>query len=366
MEITARKIQGGSKHQMACLYLRELAHQRGAMAKLPTTAELRQQLGVSIATLDGALREMEQQNVICRKHGSGIYVSPLLQRSIALICDPTYFRGASHSPFWDLLVEESERRASRKNEAFSLHFSAPTRKSGGGLQAGLLREVGEGRVQGVLSVSTSEFIMEQLGETVPLVRFGSQGRWHIKLDYGRLIEMGVAELAQQGCRRLGLWLPGFLAEFSDPAGAPARTEIEIFRAALTSQHLEFHSALVQLGSDDEHQRIVPQEQGYAIARRVFEQPQHTWPDGIVIADDMMTQGALVAMQKLGVRAGVDVKIASHANRGSTVLAGREDELTLIEFDPAEMVGAMFEMLEILMDGQTPSVSSVGIAPHRKL
>lgn len=347
-----------------CDQLTVMAQRSGAGAKLPTSRALSHSFGVSRTTLHIALERLESQSIISCKQGSGIFVADdlralTLPRSIALVCDSTFFRGASHSPFWDLLVEESERRAGLKNEAFSLHFSTSSGKSGAGLQAGLLREIGEGRVQGVLGVGTSQAVMEQLGEGVPFVTFAAPARWRVNLDYRPLIGMGVTELGRQGCRRLGLWLPGFLAGFSDPI-------IEVFQAALTARQLEFHPVLVQIGPNDENERQTLQGQGYEIARTAFEQPQGTRPDGLIVANDMMTHAALVTMQKLGVRAGQDVKIATHANRGSTVLASHENELTLLEFDPAAVVEAMFEMLESLMDGQTPPTSSVGIAPQLKL
>lgn len=78
---------------------------------------------------------------------------------------------------------------------------------------------------------------------------------------------------------------------------------------------------------------------------------------------MMTHGALLASQKLGVRVGSDVKVASHANVGSPTLLGHEEDLTLLEVNSSELVQAMFAQLESLMDGQVPTQSNVLIAPR---
>jgi DNA-binding LacI/PurR family transcriptional regulator len=53
-----------------------------------------------------------------------------------------------------------------------------------------------------------------------------------------------------------------------------------------------------------------QEQGYRIAMEVFSSARKSFPDGIVINDDLMTRRSLTALAKLRLRAGRDVKIAT--------------------------------------------------------
>lgn len=68
---------------------------------------------------------------------------------------------------------------------------------------------------------------------------------------------------------------------------------------------------------------------------------------------MMAQGALTAMEKLGVRAGRDIQVVAHSNKGSTILQGYEDDITRLEYDPHDIAVAMFEVLDTLMRGETP-------------
>src|SRR5688500_12473756 len=101
-----------TKLQETCGQLEDLAHSLGPDAKLPTVIQLRDRFGVSVATLNSALTELEAQRVIRRKHGVGIYVSPRIrQRTVCLICDPSFFRVAGASPFWNLLVDQVRQRA---------------------------------------------------------------------------------------------------------------------------------------------------------------------------------------------------------------------------------------------------------------
>jgi DNA-binding LacI/PurR family transcriptional regulator len=148
-------------------------------------------------------------------------------------------------------------------------------------------------------------------------------------------------------------------------------ELDAFKQALQKHNLAYNPEWVwQLDSLTDQVPVDAepnQEQGLRAAREVFNRKGKTStrevPDGLVIDDDMMTRGALAAFDKLGIRAGSDIKIASHTNRGSTVLTGYEDELTLIEVDPAEIVQAMFDMLEILMDGRKPASKVLSVKPQ---
>ncbi|RYG57312.1 hypothetical protein EON80_28415 [bacterium] len=58
----------------------------------------------------------------------------------------------------------------------------------------------------------------------------------------------------------------------------------------------------------------------------------------------------------------DVLIATHTNIGSQTLFGYDKSLVFLDFDPAQVAAAMFEMLETLMAGETPESSVVSIAP----
>ena len=89
-------------------------------------------------------------------------------------------------------------------------------------------------------------------------------------------------------------------------------------------------------------------------------------DGVVINDDMMTRGALVAAKKLGLTIGSDLKIATHANKGSSALSEQESALTLMELDPNDFVEAMFGMLERLMAGGELSANPVLVSPKLRV
>jgi len=352
--------------------LTTLAHGLGPGEKLPTVAQLREQLGVSVATLNTALGELEAQRIIFRKHGVGIYVSPRLHhRTICLICDPSFFQAAGTSPFWNMLIERSQHRAEAHQEQFSYHFALPNSSGDvrpAALHEGLLRELKAGCVDGMLTIGLSAkdtLWLEQ--QHVAFVAFAGSGPYVVALDSAEVVNIAVEQLAAQGCRRLAYWSavsPHRALEMpkEDSVGLLA------FKAALMRQGLPYEPALVEenlhlYDPEGKPHAITHQEQGYATACRVFADCKVASPDGIVCQDDMLLVGALSVLPKLGVTVGGDVKIATHANIGSPVLLGWEDFLTVIAYDPDEVVGEMFRLLETLMEGRIPAHNAIIVKPR---
>jgi DNA-binding LacI/PurR family transcriptional regulator len=98
------------------------------------------------------------------------------------------------------------------------------------------------------------------------------------------------------------------------------------------------------------------EQGYRAALGTWRLPRNEWPDGILVTDDLMMQGALGGMRECGVEVGRDVKVVSHANVGSPTLLGYEKDLTLLEVNPSEIVEVLFSTLDKAMNGgQAPTL-----------
>ncbi|MDQ3814043.1 MAG: GntR family transcriptional regulator [Armatimonadota bacterium] len=361
-----------TKTQALSSYLIELANKLGPEARLPTMQELCNSLGVSVVTLNRALSELEAQNIIQRKHGVGIFVSPRLnQKTIGLVYDHDIF-GTTASPFGSLLVEEARDRAARGSEKFSVYFAMPSRE-GLPVHDDLVEAIRARRLSGILFVSEQhpQAIEWLLRQNVPLVALSYKpvAPWRVAIDHAAGVRLGVQALAEQGCRRIGLWIPLGVG-IGRAEGEKSFPELDAFRQELKKHGLPFNLEWVWEHKNltdtlPAHEAETKQEQGYRAANAVFGSAgpkQKDAPDGLVIMDDMMTRGALVAFQKLRLHPGSDIKIATHTNRGSAVLHGYESDLIFIEVDPAEIVQAMFSMLETLMEGRTPPEPTVSIRP----
>jgi hypothetical protein len=241
LELPAHRV----RTQAICAALSRRASELGVGARMPTAAELCASLGASSTTLNHALNELERRGVLYRVRGVGIFVSPQSRRSVALLCEPSYFQSAGPSPFWGLLLQRAGERGRAANEVLSCHFALPSEPgeaevSGHNgvvrLHEGLRNDIENGRVSGVLAIGlggpTARWIAEQ---GVPVVVYAGEGRFLVVQDSERLIEMGVAALVAQGCRDIALM-------------TKSAAEAAAFRRALQSHGLSLHPARVQAAS----------------------------------------------------------------------------------------------------------------------
>lgn len=355
-----------TKAQDAHERLVAMAQKLGPNAKMPTVQQLRRELQVSITTLDTVLTQLEHQNIIFRKQGSGIFVSPRLsQKCVGLVCDPAFFQ-AGTSPFWQQLVESARTRATIGGEAFRFYLAIPSVTGNYPIHDDLIEDVQSRRIQGVLFVGNNEPAQEWFQENgVPSVVFAGRGQYIVRISYENLAREAAEYLYQKGCRNIALLVSGGVT-FEDHHPPLESYPADGFVPWLAEHHLPLRPELVWeanarafLGQSVPETR---QEQGYVAALEIFG-ATHNRPDSLICTDDMMLRGVLAALRKLGLRPGHDLQVISHTNRGSDLLHGEDVDVALIEVNPADIVQRMFEQLETLMDGREPAEDQIIVQPQ---
>jgi DNA-binding LacI/PurR family transcriptional regulator len=360
----SRKFGRSPKLQLLCEQIHTRATVLGPNAKLPTVVQLSAELNVSKATINSALRELEEQNIITRKHGVGLFVSSEVnQKAISLICDSSFFQSLGYSPFWDILLEKVRDRANAKNELIEFHLAQPNGVIGAPLQRRLANDIKNGQIHGIigvgLGVDATNWIESQ---RIPIVAVFGPGHHSIVYDFELGVSLGLPSLMEKGCKHIGYWQtvsprrPFLHPHYHDLLAKHFRHSIVQYGLELNENWIQLNRDLVS--GEDQQTDVTMQEQGYRSAQTVFSLPREQWPDGIIINDDLMTHGALIAFQQMGVQAGRDVQIVSHANKGSRVLNDHKVPLTLIEFNADELVETAFDMLESLIDRRASQESTI--------
>ncbi|WP_309386245.1 LacI family DNA-binding transcriptional regulator [Cerasicoccus frondis] len=324
-----------------------MAHNYGPGMKLPTAQQLAAQFGVTLTTLDRALAKLETRSVITRRQGSGIYVSNgLLDKRIGLVFGRNIFRFGS-SAFYLLLLQECERAAEIGNYQFSLFLSPKqynTPIEAGQFNPELDTALKQRKLDGLLAceINNDNYELWLANQNIPTVALAPSKHFPtVGIDSNQLIEHSVAHLAAQGCRTVGL-------------------------LGILSRHYEYFTAATQkYGIKIKQEAVIHPEDEKDPPFDVHEQLGREWiskcleccggkknlPDGMVVTDDLLARGACLQMKEYGIRIGEDLKIVSHANKGSLSLEYWEDHITIAEIDPAQMVSEMFQILDKLMDGK---------------
>ena len=358
-----------TKTQALSNHLAARARKLGPGARLPTMAQLALELGISVMTLNRALSELEAQGIVVRRQGSGTYVADdLTQSAIALVYDRDVF-GPDASPFCALLLHEATRQASEHGEQFGLYLCAPDAATP--VPPDLEEAIKSRRLSGVLFAGESNPVALRwlLDQKIPLVAlsYAPVAPFRVRIDHPQTAYLGARELARRGCKRIALWIPAGVG-IGPQSRDEGFEELREFRRALDENALAYDPDLVfgldQLSAGVPEAPVQSnREQGRVAAQTLFGAPRASWPDGVVCLDDMMTQGALAEMKRLGVEVGRDVEMATHTNRGSQLLYGLGENLILLQIDPARVAAAMSEMLEALLRGESLPAPVVSVAPE---
>ena len=352
----APKLTNRSKQETTRARLEEMARALGPGGQMPPIRQLGAALGVSLSTLNAALSDLEARNIIRRRQGSGIFAAPTLDRcSLCLICNPSSLLDFGASPFWRLMIDAARARAGTGGENFSIHFAQLANELSAEtvLHERLREDIARGTVHGVLSIGLPHSVtrwIESCG--VPVVSFAGPSNYIIRLQVLEVVTLGVAALAGQGCRALALWTPVCDRDASHTAALTA-----VFQDALAAHGLPYLPGLASpFGTGSETEPVWPHsftEQGFAAMTRLGA-TEDPGPDGIVSVDDMLTQGLLMAQAANPFAGQQAIRVATQANHGSPTLLGWQKALTRIEFDPADIIAAMFDALESLLRGEEPA------------
>lgn len=365
-----------SKPDILRAKISDLAHRLGPEARLPRVLEMCREYNVAPNTLNQALREVEESGLITRRRGAGIFVTKqtaswVKTAPLAMICRPSLVQSSGHSPFWDLLMEKIQARASLSGAHFDCYFSRED-NSQLPLSPAVIRAVEEHQIGGIFGVDLpNEAALWIMKQGVPVVNLFRAGHVTVYLDEAGIMRQTVHALLEKGCRRIALWVPIKLFESDAEAQEKLAARKDLVAQAFTKKERESLMAFNEenypwlgsgIGTRAPHTR-----QGFEIAQRVFQRPRQDWPDGIAITDDMMTHGALVALRQLKVQVGTDVQISTHINKGAPLLID-EEALIRIEIDPEEIVAVVMERMENLLRqtaDQLQNENEVIVIPARR-
>ncbi|WP_218032170.1 substrate-binding domain-containing protein [Dictyobacter kobayashii] len=359
-----RALREDTKTEELSKKLRQLAYEKGPGAKLPTVRSLCDMLGTTRVTVGEVLDLLEAENILYRKDRQGIFVSPKIHsKHLCILFDSSNLNGPTISPFWSLLwvrlEQEAQHRAALRDETYAIHVVSSLQNAQSSVEDSILKLIQRGEAHGILAIGLNTLArpwIEQL--PVPYVTFAGPGRWIVQLDGSDVGQKAAHVLVKQGCKQIGFWTYNTPLESSN--------EFNGFRQALAEHNATFYPELVQ-----QPHLISPavpslQEQGYLLALNAYGPLNRMKPDGIFIADDMMTDGALIAFEELGVKVGSDVHIVTHGNVGSPVLYGRARNMTIFDYDANDIVHAMYYLLDTLLIGQEPSEEVIWIKSSQRL
>ncbi len=335
--------------------LLELVAERGAGIKLPTMQEMCAQFDVARGTLESALRPLEQRGLLYRKHGSGIYVTDRVrQKTVGVVFGGDIF-SPGFSPFWSLLLQSVREQAGDRQLRPQAYLDISDGSGGLGGHSQLIEDLESKRVDGLMLIAP-QYEHDEAAELraygLPLVVFGGQGdgNWSVSLDWKPMLRRAGEDLAQAGCRHVGLLAP------------PARGAVleEAFRQAGADDvriddwsYETWANTISGAGTRENCAHRVT-------AQMIADRDANPLPEALISLGDTVTRGAITALLQAGLHPGRDIRIVTAENKGSPVLEPYATDITRIAIDPRECMQAALGMLETLMNGGTPPENPVRV------
>ena len=342
-----------------------LARDLGPGTRMPRTRELAQALGVTVVTLNQGLTQLERRGFLDRRPRSGIYVSPnVAQKNVGLVIGWDIFADRNDATtFYYLLLGCCTRRAALNQERFSFFLDAPAPRSGSAVQSArpasaaspgvpgaspyvhqdLADALSAGRLDGLLLTSPHGPEQEEWlrSHNIPVVNLSLSSRpGSVCVDGEELVCMGARELMQDGARTIG-FITSNGPEVAYFRNAAERLGFETKDTWISHQDT---ATAGKLTLDDMGRRAI----NSILALKSAGQPL---PKGIVVANDIVARGVLRRLDAAGVRVGLDMLVAVHANRGSAVLTPWEDRIIQCQVDPQEIADTLFAVLEVSMENR---------------
>lgn len=168
---------------------------------------------------------------------------------------------------------------------------------------------------------------------LPVPAVGYYTSYEVQTDVGAMIRQGVLELRRQGARRVAMltWLHA--------------ATVTTFRQTVRDLGLE--TCPRWIGGDFDP---TLSGSGWEAFREIWAS-QAVKPDGLLVTDDVLFQGAAQAIREMGIAVPEQLRVVAHANR--TAAAPAPFPHTRCVFDPADEARALVALLERRLAGGAP-------------
>jgi GntR family transcriptional regulator, arabinose operon transcriptional repressor len=358
LELKSLRRTGGAASAEGVTYYRRAAESlksyisRGnlqAGARLPGFCKMAESLEISKLTLDKALGQLEQEGLVKRQQGKGIFVADRLTTGeLAVVMSPSLM-GPNSSPVFKLayfaLIEEVHNL--NPNWQVKMHSGRlPESAESHAASLDLMEPDVLGRLRGVFTFHDLFDLEERLtGAGVPVVTMGSAskslGIYKVGYDHDDFLHKALEHLDDIGCRSIGLAWRGFTwpgYESEDQSDLEFAKKMELFGMQCRREWMPHCD------------NLITEQYGYDLFVNFWKQKLEK-PEAIVVVDDVLCMGVLRAITHLGLDMPRDIKLITYGNKG--VELPYHKTISRIEYDSTEQARVAAEMMMGLIQGKEP-------------
>lgn len=317
-------------------------------SRLPSEQDLARQFKVAHTTIRKAKAGLAKQGAIVSVNRRGTYVT---EDALAYRVAVLWRGGVLTNNFGYGYRIALDRLESRQSTGMRFQHIAASP------EALTNSVVAEGLVERVVSMQSSAVVltadMQELEDrlvarSIPIVVLSYAEHPSVPcvhMDTAAMCRMGLSHFEQSGCDRVAMIGP--------EEGAPAYARVHRERGWPMPWLATMPWSKLPTRKDAE-------SFGYQSFKRVWAKAGER-PVGLLVLDDIMLNGVLLAMAEEGVRSGRDLQLASHYNRDSDTFIAQS--FTRLEIDPDKYADGIESLLTTQLAGQKPEQMTIEVQPE---
>ena len=328
--------------------LRKVIETKASGAALPTIVSIKKQFKVSQPTVERAIQDLRAEGLVTSRRGSGIYVTEQAKVIHAGVVFDADILDVEFGDFYRVLVRSLQLFSGDASIMLRHYITELLEDKEHDRYSAVVHDVSNHRLDALIVLAA--YWRRPLNTTLPVIGFGylPQTTHRVHLDQAATVRQGLEALVGQGRRRIA---------FLETTIAPRReSERRALRKTASALGVTIRPEWIQpVGGYVASEAI---QSGAQAIKAIWAAPGEK-PDGLVCVDEYATRGVLNAAPELGIVPGKELKIASHASKGATVLA--EAPVTRIEFDPADVGRSMISLIGKITEGK-PTETDIFVPP----
>jgi DNA-binding LacI/PurR family transcriptional regulator len=283
--------------------------------KLASNLKLAAHWGTNETTVQRAMEPLVREGLLVRVRCVGTFVR---EREEKLTCVGVYC-GASlkEAPFIHAVNEALMDELHKAGIEMDIWIDSRPRDQRQGAWAPLLKAAENRRFQAFIGTETDTPLVQwQRKLPVPVAFMGAPTSFPNNVDHDlrQFVDISLRELARQGCRSVGFIAPR-LDVLEGCTAKSTRTlslsMLEHFTHVVVDLGLTVKNDWMRVAHQQPAEPLNQEHFGHEQFLKIWSQPEK--PEGLLIMNDTISRGALLAMREKQVRVPEDLKLVLHKN-----------------------------------------------------
>jgi DNA-binding LacI/PurR family transcriptional regulator len=336
-------ITSASKTEQLAAFLRKeiMEWNSESEGKILSSRALAKKFNTSQMVARKAFERLANEGLLESRHGSGTYIKKKTAtvKSVAILNEADISHPDT-SYFYTRTIQQLRLFFEKKKIPVKLYlgYQLPGELPLKGTHASdrFLEHIKQGVISGIIPLagfSTDEWKKTLIDSHLPIVGADPVFPNGIDFDMNEFIKKGIDILLKKGCKA-----PWIITN--------SKSRFDLFVSVLKEKGILIAPEMFSFNAVSGY---IPKHLGYTSIMEIFAPHSMKKPDGLLFTDDIIFKDAVMGILELGLKVPSELKIVTHANKGSGIFI--PFPVTLFEYGPDAIAEKYGNMLVSMLDGK---------------